>query len=270
MHSTIQSKYDLHVAGTLNAAETLVFAHGYGSNQEAWRFVTPAFQERYRLVLFDLVGCGGSDHREFDPTHYASLHAYATDLIHIADSLKLTGAHLIAHSVSSMIGTLAALKRPDLFASMVCIGASPRYLNDDGYVGGFSRAAVDDLLDQMAQRFVEWTQGFASTVMGVSDQPELVKEFAQSLASMRPDIAICIATRIFLSDHRQDAARLTLPVLLMQPREDPVVPIEVSLYLHRVIAGSQLHWLSVPGHFPHLVSPTEVIDAIEAHLQRVR
>lgn len=265
----IFKKQNLHVLGNPTAPETLVFAHGYGSDQAAWRFILPAFEERYQLVLFDLVGCGNSDIRAFDPMHYTSLHPYADDLIAICDELKIKQAHLIAHSVSSMIGTLATLKRPDLFSSLIFIGGSPRYLDDEGYVGGFTKKQVGDILLQMANNYSTWLNGFAPTALDAPDKPELANEFASSLARMRPGTSIAIAKRIFSIDCRLDVAQLKLPVLIVQSRNDIIVPSQVGEYLHRVIPNSQLHWISTPGHFPHMTDPTALIPIVTEYLNQV-
>ncbi len=262
-------KHYLQIAGKLDATETLVFAHGYGSNQAAWRFITPAFADRYRLVLFDMVGCGNSDIGAFDPNYYRSLHNYADDLIAICDSLRLRHVHLITHSVSGIVGTLAALNRPDLFANLVFIGVSPRYLNDEGYEGGFTQEQVVSLLLEMGNDYMAWLGEFAPKVMDAPEQPELVQEFADSLAQMGLGNSIAIARKVFFCDHRADVERLQLPVLIIQARSDVVVPSSVGEYLHRAIANSVLHWISTPGHFPHMTNPSEIIQAIQQHLERV-
>lgn len=267
MKLDIFKKHNLNIIGNLNTIETLIFAHGYGSNQEAWRFITPAFEDQYQLVLFDMVGCGDSDLAAFTPQHYGSLHKYADDLIEICDELKLQQVHLIAHSVSSIIGTLAFLKRPDLFSTFVLIGASPRYLNDEGYIGGFTKQQVSKLLLDMAQNYIDWLNGFAPAVIQSPNNPELVDEFATSLAKMRPGTSIEIARKIFFCDHRSDFAQLKVPVLLLQSPDDAVVPYQVGEYLHQVIPNSQLRWISTPGHFPHMTNPREIIEAIIQHLR---
>lgn len=268
MQIDIFKKHDLQVVGNSAATKTLIFAHGYGSDQAAWRFVVPAFADRYRVVLFDMVGCGNSDIRAFDPMHYTSFHPYADDLIEICDELKLQQVHAIAHSASSMISALAALKRPDLFSTLAFIGASPRYLDDEGYVGGFTKQKVGDMLLQMGTNYANWLNGFAPIAMDTPDRPELANEFANSLARMRPGTSIAIVKRIFSSDHRLDVAHLKLPVLIIQSRADIVVPPQVGEYLHQVIPNSQLYWTASPGHFPHLTNPQEIVKVITEHLNR--
>ncbi|MBL1176822.1 alpha/beta fold hydrolase [Pantanalinema sp. GBBB05] len=269
MKLDIFKKHNLHIIGNLNATETLVFAHGYGSEQSAWKFITPEFEKRYRLVLFDMVGCGNSNLAAFTSEHYGSLHKYADDLIEICDEMKLQQTHLIAHSVSSIIGTLAVLKRPNLFLTCVFIGASPRYLDDEGYIGGFTKQQVISLLLEMAENYTDWLDGFAPVVIQAPNNPELVNEFATSLAKMRPGTSIEIARKIFFCDHRLDVAQLKLPVLLLHSREDVVVPYQVGEYLHQVIPNSRLHWISTPGHFPHMTNPGEIIKAITQHLSGI-
>lgn len=264
----ILKRNNVHVQGDPTAKETLVFCHGYGSEQSAWRFITPAFQDRYQLVLYDLTGCGASDLAAFDPHRYSRGAGYADDLITICDTLKLRRVHLVAHSVSGMIGSLAALQRPDLFASLVFVGTSPRYINDGDYTGGFTAAAIEELLATMQANYQAWAQGFAPFAMNQPDNPALGREFARSLATMRPDIAVVLARFIFNIDFRAEIARLRLPVTILQAQQDIVVPEAVGHYLHAQIANSELRWLTTTGHFPHMGKPEEVVEALRLHLAR--
>jgi len=268
MTSSILERNNVHVIGNLSSNETLVFSHGYGSEQRAWRFLTPAFMEKYRLVLFDLTGCGGSDVTAYDKLNYASLDAYAEDLIRICDELNIRNARLIAHSVSSMIGTLVANQRPDLFTSMVFIGASPRYLFDEDYAGGFDLNTINSIFDAMVENYSTWVQGFSILAMNNPELPELAQEFSHSLSTMRPDISLNIAKIIFLSDMRSEIAKLKLPVLLLQAKDDPVVTEQVGNFLQQSIPNSEIVWLTAKGHFPHMSKPGEVIKAVSDFLVR--
>lgn len=266
MANTTLTKHNVHIEGNPNATETLLFSHGYGSDQTAWRFVTPEFQDRYRIVLFDLIGCGASDLDEFERVRYGTLYAYADDLILLCDTLKLSRAVLVAHSVSCMIGTLATLKRPDLFSKMIFIGASPRYLNDKDYVGGFTREGVNGLLNTMAADYVGWATSFATVAVNAPDKPDAVAEFRASLSTMRPDISVAIAATIFLGDYRREVAQLKTPTLLIQAQDDVAVPPSVGEYLRNTIPTSQLRLIESTGHFPHLSNPDEIIQAIDEYL----
>lgn len=266
MNSQVIERNNIHEMGNLTARETILFAHGYGSDQTAWRLITPAFEKDYHLVLYDLVGCGNSSVDAYDRSEYESLHDYADDLIEICDRLELRQVTLVAHSVSGMIGALASIKRPGLFKRMVFIGASPCYLVDGDYNGGFTREAVAGLLNAIGDNYNAWAWGFAPVAMNAPEQPMLGEEFALSLSSMRPDVSLGIATTIFLSDHRKDLDTVAGPVLIMQAHNDVAVPDQVGEYLHRVIPNSRLEWISTNGHFPHLSNPVEVIDAIKKFL----
>ena len=123
-----------------------MFAHGYGCDQNMWRFVEPAFKADFSTVLFDHVGAGRSDLKAYDRRKYSTLSGYADDVIEIGRALGLKDAIFVWHSVSAMIGVLAANKAPDLFESLVLVGPSARYIDDFGYVGGFSAQQIEELL----------------------------------------------------------------------------------------------------------------------------
>src|SRR5688500_4873770 len=121
----------------------LLFAHGFGCDQNMWRFVVPAFEATHRVVLFDHVGAGGSDLSAYQPQRYSSLQGYAVDVLEILRELELSRVVFVGHSVSAMIGVLAANAEPTRFDALVLVGPSPRYVDDEGYAGGFSREDID-------------------------------------------------------------------------------------------------------------------------------
>jgi sigma-B regulation protein RsbQ len=244
----------------------MLFAHGFGCDQHMWRFVEPAFAGEYRTVLFDLVGSGGSDLSAFDPVKYGSLDGYATDVIEICDELELRDVVFVGHSVSSMIGVLAAAARPDIFRQLVLVAPSPRYLDDDGYEGGFERADIDGLLESLQSNFLGWAGAMAPAIMGNADRPELGEELTNSFCRTDPEIARHFARVTFLSDNRGDLARVRTPALVLQCSDDLLAPASVGEFVQRGLAGSTLVQLQATGHCPNLSAPDEVVAAMRAAL----
>ena len=260
MATSILERNNVKILG--NGEQALVFAHGFGSDQSAWRYQVANFAPKYRIVLFDHVGAGKSDFNAYSPHRYSSLYSYAEDLLDLCAELKLIKPILVGHSVSGMIGLLASLVESNRFSKLVFIGASPRYLNDRGYVGGFERTDLDNLYAAMSANYYSWASGFAPLIMGNPDRPELAEEFAKTLTSIRPDIAQAVAKVIFESDHRQDLPRLQVPTLILQPSRDPAVPEEVGRYMADKIRHSQFMSVESDGHYPHLSAPDLVTKAI--------
>ncbi len=244
----------------------MVFAHGFGCDQNMWRHVWPAFADEYRIVLFDHVGAGGSDIRAYDPQRYASLSGYAEDILEICHELGLTDVVFIGHSVASMMGVLAAAAEPERFARLVLVGPSPRYIDAGDYRGGFSREDIDELLDSLASNYLGWSAAIAPVIMGNAERPELGDELINSFCRADPEIARQFARVTFLADNRADLARVSTPSLVLQCSEDVIAPGEVGEYVHRHLAGSQLVRLEATGHCPNLSAPEETIGAIKAFL----
>jgi sigma-B regulation protein RsbQ len=244
----------------------MVFAHGFGCDQHMWRDVEPAFADRHPTVLFDHVGAGGSDLSAFEPGRYASLGGYARDVLELCDALELRDVIFVGHSVSAMIGVLAAVERPELFSRLILVSPSPRYLDDDGYEGGFSREDIDGLLDSLDSNFLGWARATAPLIMGNAERPELGSELTESFCRTDPDIARHFAHTTFLSDNRADLARVRTPALVLQCREDVIAPRSVGEYVHRELSGSRLVILDATGHCPNLSAPDEVVAAIDAYL----
>lgn len=242
----------------------MVFAHGYGCDQNMWRHVAPAFENQFQTVLFDQVGAGGSDLAAYDPRKYSSLSGYADDLIALSGELKLKDAIFVGHSVSAMIGVLASLKAPGLFQKLVLIGPSPRYIDDGDYFGGFSSEQINELLEFLADNHMGWSAAMAPAIIGNPDQPELAEELTASFCRMDPAIARDFAHVTFTSDNRADLSRVATPTLILQCSDDIIAPTAVGEFVHRHIAGSQFRQLAATGHCPNLSAPQEVIDAIRA------
>ncbi|WP_439849765.1 alpha/beta fold hydrolase [Pseudomonas syringae] len=250
-----------------NGPATLIFAHGFGCDQHMWRFLAPHFAERFKVVLFDLVGSGNSEVSAWYPHKYASLKGYATDLLELVNEFAGSGPVIhVGHSVSCMIAVLAELQTPGRFDGHIMIGPSPHYLNDGDYVGGFTRADVDSLLETLESNYLGWSSTMAPTLMGASDRPELGEELASSLCRTNAEIAKQFARVTFLSDHRADVAKLKSKTLILQSSDDLVVPVQVGEYLHRVILGSTLHMIDNVGHYPHMSAPEECIAAMNLFL----
>jgi sigma-B regulation protein RsbQ len=261
---SVKTRNNVRIVG--DGAATMVFAHGFGCDQTMWRFLAPAFEERFRTITFDLVGSGGSDLSAYDRTKYGSLHGYADDLLEILDECESGPVVFVGHSVSTMIGLLATIKAPERFVAQVMVGPSPCYVNDGDYVGGFSREDIEELLETMDANYLGWSSSMAPAIMGVPDRPELRQELTDSFCRNDPEIAKHFARVTFLSDHRADLAHSTTPALILQCSDDLIAPRAVGDYLHRNLANSTLHVIDNVGHCPHLSAPTESSQAIEAFL----
>ena len=257
---SISVRNNVHIAGTGPAA--MMFAHGFGCDQNMWRHVSPAFEGRFRTILFDHVGAGGSDLKAYDPKKYATLDGYADDVVEIGNELKLKDAVFVGHSVSAMIGLLASLKAPGMFRSLVMVGPSPRYIDDDGYSGGFTEQQVGELLESLADNHMGWSTAMAPVIMGNPDRPELGQELTNSFCRTDPEIAKAFARVTFNSDNRADLARVTIPTLILQCSEDIIAPLAVGEYTHRHMPNSKLVVLKATGHCPNLSAPEEVIAAM--------
>ncbi len=245
---------------------TLVFAHGFGCDQNMWRLMAPRFADRYKVVTFDLVGAGQSDLDAYDGAKYSSLEGYADDLLEVVRDVAAGPAIFVGHSVSGMIGVLAELKSPGTFAANVMIGPSPCYIDDGDYVGGFAREDIDSLLDTLDSNYLGWASSMAPAIMGVPERPELGEELSASFCRTDPDIAKQFARVTFLSDNREDLAKLRTPTLIIQSSEDLIAPPVVGRYVHEVVPHSTLRVVENVGHCPHLSAPDACCDAIEAFL----
>ena len=252
-----------HVKIAGRGTRSMIFAHGFGCDQNMWRFVAPAFEETFQTVLFDHVGAGGSDLCAFSTEKYSSLEGYANDVVEIGRALNVKDGVFVGHSVSAIIGVLAAKKAPDLFESLVMVGPSPRYIDDDGYTGGFSANQIEELLDFLDSNYMGWSAAMAPVIMGNPQRPALGEELTNSFCRTDPEIAKHFARTTFMSDNRQDLAGLETRALVLQCKEDVIAPLSVGEYVHAKLQNSKLVILDATGHCPNLSAPDMVITAIQ-------
>ncbi|MDQ1150871.1 MULTISPECIES: alpha/beta fold hydrolase [Sphingobacterium] len=246
--------------------KTIMFAHGFGCDQNMWRYIYPDFEQDYKIILFDHVGAGHSDLSAYCFTKYDSLEGYASDIIEIATELDITNGIFIGHSVSAMIGLIVADLAPNVFETLIMIGPSPYYINEDNYIGGFSRSEIEELLESMNNNHLGWSMTMAPIIMGNPDKKELSVELASSFCKTDPEIAKHFAKTTFLTDKREMLKHTKASVLILQCSNDIIAPVEVGYYMHQQIPNSILRIMKATGHCPNLSAPQETIEMIRTFL----
>ncbi len=249
-----------------NGSKTMVFAHGYGCDQNVWSEMVNNFSGDYKVVTFDYVGAGDSDLSAYNKDRYSTLEGYAQDILDIYEALDLKDTILVAHSVSSMIGLLAGIKNPGLFSHIIFLGPSPRYLNDGEYTGGFERDDLEELFEMMDNNYLGWSRAIAPSIMGNSDRPELGEKLTNSFCATDPEIAKQFARVTFLSDNREDLPKLSVPTLTLQCTNDIIAPMSVGHYMKEKMQNNTLVILEATGHCPHMSAVSETISAIRNYL----
>ena len=247
--------------------QPMLFAHGFGCDQNMWRFITPAFENDYQIILFDYVGSGKSDLNSYSTERYGNLKGYVDDILDICSALALKDMVFIGHSVSSIIGLLASIQKPEHFDRLVLVGPSPCYINHPpDYVGGFERADIEGLMTMMEKNYMGWANYLAPAIMQNPEHPELSSELEESFCSTDPIIARQFARATFFSDNRSDLPKVQKPSLIMQCSEDIIAPLTVGDYVHQHLPASNLKVMKATGHCPHLSHPDETIQIIKDYL----
>jgi sigma-B regulation protein RsbQ len=262
----IRERHNVTVSGR-HGAPPMLFAHGFGCDQNMWRYVAPRFEKDFEVVLFDHVGAGASDLSAYNVDRHSSLQGYAEDVLDIVRELDLRDVIFVGHSVSAMIGVLAAREAPELFAKLVLVGPSPRYIDDTEYVGGFAEPDIQELLDSLDSNYLGWSTAMAPVIMGNEDRPELGAELTESFCRSDPDIARRFARVTFLSDNRADLASVGTPTLVLQCSNDAIAPVAVGEYVAAAMPNAALVMLEATGHCPNLSAPEATADAIAAFVR---
>ena len=265
MNQNILIRNNVNVAG--RGTKAMLFAPGFGCDQNMWRLVAPFFEEHFRVILFDYVGSGKSDYNAYSPSKYRDLKGYAQDILDICAALELKDVIFVGHSVGAVIGMLASIQEPDRFEQLIMIGPSPCYLNDPpNYSGGFEREDLEALIDMMEMNYIGWANYLSQVIMKNPERPELSKELEESFCSTDPTVARQFAIATFFSDNREDVLKVTVPSLILQCSDDAIAPIEVGRYMHRTLSESTLYLMEATGHCPHVSHPEETVRLINKYL----
>ncbi len=262
---SVRRRNNVRVTGA-TTGRPVVLVHGFGCDQNMWRLVEPLLAEDHPVVLFDYVGAGRSDLSAWQENRYSSLDGYARDLVEVCEELDLRDAVVVGHSVSAMAGVLAAAAAPERIGALVMVCPSPRYIDEEGYRGGFSAEDIDELLESLESNYLGWSAAMAPVIMGNPDRPELGEELTNSFCATDPDIARVFARTTFLSDSRKDLETVTVPTLILECEQDVIAPREVGAYVHAAVPGSELVTLDAVGHCPQLSAPEATASAIRAFL----
>ena len=262
---SVIGRHNVTITGPTDG-QPMLFAHGFGCDQRMWRHVAPRFADRYRVITFDNMGAGASDPAGYDAEAYSNLGGYAQDIVRIVEELDLRDVVFVGHSVSAMIGSLAATAVPERFAALVLVGPSARYLDDEGYVGGFTESDIDGLLESLASNYLGWSGAMAPVIMGNPDRPALGEELNDSFCRTDPAIAHQFAQVTFLSDSRADLAAVTTPALVLQCSDDVIAPLGVGRFVADELPDATYVVLQATGHCPNLSAPEETYQAIDGWL----
>jgi sigma-B regulation protein RsbQ len=247
--------------------KSIIFAPGFGCDQNVWKSVAEAFEKDYQVILFDYVGLGRSDIHAYDSKRYSSLAGYAQDVLDVCKALDLKDTIFVGHSVGSMIGALASLSHPEYFSRLVMIGPSPYYLNDPPhYYGGFEKEELLGLIDMMDKNYIGWANVFASTVTNNPERHEVKRQLEERFCSTDPIIAREFAEAAFFADNRSDLKKVTVPALILQCSNDIIAPLAVGEYIHHHLPNSLLKIMDATGHCPHMSHPEETIRLISQYL----
>lgn len=262
--NAIQKKFAIQTFGS--GENTILFAHGYGCNQSMWRYIVPHFRDRYKIVLYDLMGCGDSEIKYYDWSKYATLDGHAQDILEIIEGMSLSNVVFVGHSVSSMTGMLAAIQKPSFFSHLVMVCPSPCFLNDGDYIGGFTEKDFEPLLESLDSNYLGWTSAITPVISNRPDKPEVAEELKNSFCRNDPEIAKHFAKVTFSADHRKEVTLCATPTLIVQTVPDALAPVSVGEFMHKKMPNSVLKILNTPGHCPHLSDPEQLIQAMDEFL----
>ncbi|KAB2608034.1 strigolactone esterase D14-like protein [Pyrus ussuriensis x Pyrus communis] len=222
-----------HVYG--NGTQTLVLAHGFGSDHTVWHFLIPFPACYFKVVVFDWVYSPNVDPKFYDPKRYSNFSAYADDLVCLLNHLNVSRTVYMGHSMAAMVGCIASIQRPHLFQHLILL----------------------------KNNFTNWVSSSATTAIGVNDT-SAITEFENILGRMKPRIAVSVARVAFLSDYRGLLPQVIVPCSIIQSRKDFIIPKSVAFYMKKQLRGpAKVKILSTEGHIPQLTAYSLLLKVIK-------
>jgi len=266
--NTVQLRNNVKVIGKKNAP-VLLFAHGFGCDQNMWRFMLPPLETQYQIVLFDYVGSGNSLLTDYSKEKYSTLEGYARDISDIIEALQLKDVTIIGHSVSSIIASIASIEMPEIIKKIVMVCPSPCFLNlPPDYEGGFERSDLEELIELMDKNYIGWANYLAPLVMGSSQSPALIGELSGSFCSTDPLVAKTFANATFFSDYRHILKNINCPVLILQSSSDSLANMGVGQYMNDNIGQGELVVIEAEGHCLHMTKYQEITPIVQRFIEQ--
>ncbi|XP_057718871.1 probable esterase D14L [Arachis stenosperma] len=265
----VEEAHNVRIVGVEgNNNQIVLLAHGFGTDQSVWKHLVPHLIEEYRVILYDNMGAGTTNPDYYDFERYSTLQGFVYDLLAILEELQVQSCIFVGHSLSAMVGVIASISHPHLFSKLILLSASPRFLNDTDYYGGFHQEDLTQLFDGIRSNYKAWCSGFAPLVVGGDMDSVAVQEFSRTLFNMRPDIALSLAQTIFQFDMREFLSLVTVPCHIIQSTKDLAVPVVVAEYMQQKLGGKSIvEVMPTEGHLPQLSSPDIVIPVLLNHIR---
>ncbi len=254
-----------------DAERTLVFGHGFGTDQSCWSAQVDALRRSYRIVTLDFPGAAPHALDAFDATRHQTLFGFAEDLALLMHEIGVSHATYVGHSLGGMIGILASNGTSGVFDSVITLGSSARFVDEPetGYVGGFAQSVMDELLAYVHGDYAAWANGFAPLMVGESNPHLTALEFTKQLLKLRPDVAHCVLKAAFHADHRADVDSFCGRLAVLNTRDDPAVPRVAAEWLAHHGGAASFVELDASGHLPHMTAPDLVTSTLWETLRQL-
>ncbi len=244
------------------AADAVLMIHGLGGSSNTWTPVLAAFR-RFAVLRFDLPGSGRSSRIEGP----LSIARFVTASLRVLAAKGIERAHVVAHSLGTIVALHLAATEPKLVRSLALFG--PLLAPPD-----VARGNIRARGDKLRREGVAGMQEVADALLqaAISSETRQKRQAAaafvrESLMRQDPDgyARTCDA---LAEAQAADPARIVCPTLLVTGEEDVVAPPQSVRALASKIAGSQIEVLRGCGHWEPVEKPEECITLLQRFYQR--
>jgi len=235
----------------------LVFVSGLASDHSLWD--VERFASRFRVTVFDNLGCGQSD----TPEIVSDVHALARDVAELCEALGIKQADFVGHSMGGHILQYLAADQPDLVrkAAMVCSAATFSVVSDLATTQQINLWQLGTPPQLLAANYLPllFTPRFLGDEVRRNSYLEAVLTYPYPPSLKGYSFQVEALRK---HDSRSFLGRIQCPVLVLGCEKDLLTPQEQSHFLAREIPKAQLQVIPDCGHHPFLECP----DLVYGHL----
>lgn len=250
----INMYYESHGQG-----EPLVLISGFSADHLAWLSVIKLLARHHQTIIFDNRGSGFTD----VPDYPYTINMMANDVVALMDSLDITKAHVIGHSMGGMIAQMIAINHMDRLKKLILMNSSAKVNMVTRAAFDFNRKLFEKGLSAkiIFENFIPW--GFSNNFLEQDDNLSLLLEFNRNRPmAMTYTGFIQQYAAIKQFDSNKILNQIVNKTLVIASEKDIITPPNESYFLTKEIPNSHLSLLLGVGHIPQIECPERFVDVV--------
>lgn len=239
----------------------VVLIHGWGLHGGIWTDVARELVGRYRITVPDLPGHGRS--RDFLPREF-NAEVLAEEVQRVLPGPAVWAGWSLGGFVA-----LAAAQQFSGVAKLALVGATPKYVQGDGWTQAMPLSVLEQFARNLEQDYVGTLNRFLSLQISAGEERDVLRRLREEMFRYGepPTEALHAGLRLLKEDDRRTALRgLALPTLVVHGDRDRIAPPGAARYLAQNLPRARLEIVPGAGHAPFLSHPRHFIQKLKGFI----